>query len=57
MLEEHECAVTEWTTKCQALCAAGVRVKDLPKKPKRPTKPKLMEPEDKDDGEDKDDLG
>ncbi|KAF8522949.1 hypothetical protein BU17DRAFT_75097 [Hysterangium stoloniferum] len=52
MLEEYEHTITEWTTGCQTLRAAGVKVKDLPKKPKRPTKPKLTELGDNDEGQD-----
>lgn len=34
MLEEHEVAVLEWEANCRSLRERGVRLKDLPKKPK-----------------------
>jgi hypothetical protein len=39
-LEVHKLAVTAWEAKCGVLRGNGMKVKDLPKKPKRPLKPK-----------------
>jgi hypothetical protein len=39
-LEVHKLAVTAWEAKCVVLWGNGMKVKDLPKKPKRPVKPK-----------------
>jgi hypothetical protein len=36
----HKLAVTAWEAKCVVLRGNGMKVKDLPKKPKRPIKPK-----------------
>ncbi|KAJ7147439.1 hypothetical protein C8R43DRAFT_890005 [Mycena crocata] len=52
--ENHERAVATWKLECDRLTAAGVKKKDLPKKPIRPLKPKpakTAELPDNSDGE------
>ncbi|KAJ7937765.1 hypothetical protein B0H13DRAFT_1852061 [Mycena leptocephala] len=38
--EDHERAVERWQKRCEEMTEAGVKKKDLPKKPTRPLKPK-----------------
>jgi hypothetical protein len=42
MVNAHKVVVDAWTAECARLHVLKVKVKDLPKKPKRPTKPKAM---------------
>ncbi|KAF8170977.1 hypothetical protein K438DRAFT_1982258 [Mycena galopus ATCC 62051] len=51
LLVEHAAAVEAWAGRCVELKLAGIKSKDLPKKPKRPLKPK---PKDSDDEEEED---
>lgn len=56
MVEAHSVEVTLWTAECARLRVLKVKVKDLPKKPKRPTKPKaVVVPESEASSEDDDD--
>ena len=58
IVEEHGHAVEDWETKCRELKEKGVRVKDLPKKPKRAPKPKPIEMvADSEDEEDEESNG
>jgi hypothetical protein len=41
--EDHERAVERWQKRCEEMTKAGVKKKDLPKKPTRPLKPKAAE--------------
>lgn len=41
MLEDYDQAVEAWKVECARLRVEGVRVKDLPARPKKPRKPKL----------------
>lgn len=57
LLIAHDQAVIAWEAEKLALRASGVKVKDLPKKPKKPLKPKPVveadfESDGADDGED-----
>lgn len=47
--EQHTANVLEWESQCKSLREAGVRAKDLPRKPKRQPKPKPTIPEEVDD--------
>ena len=49
IVRKHEQAVQEWNVECDKLRAEGMRVRELPKKPKRPLKPKLPVEEQRDD--------
>jgi hypothetical protein len=41
LLATHDHAVAAWKVECEGQKAAGVHMKDLPKKPTRPRKPTL----------------
>lgn len=59
-MEAHKKAATVWEAECKLLRGQGMKVKDLPKKPKRPVKPKpavevepeLSSPDEDDDDDD-----
>jgi len=57
IVKQHDQAVQEWNVECDRLRAEGVRVRELPKKPKRPLKPKLPVEEHGDDAERSSDEG
>ena len=42
MVDAHKVEVDAWTAECVHLHVLKVKVKDLPKKPKRPVKPKTV---------------
>jgi len=42
MVDAHKVEVDAWTAECARLRVLKVKVKDLPKKPKRPAKPKAV---------------
>jgi hypothetical protein len=51
----HERALKEWVDECEILRAQNVRVRDLPRKPKRPPKPKPVVEAVGDEDEDEND--
>ncbi|TFK58589.1 hypothetical protein BDN72DRAFT_912125 [Pluteus cervinus] len=55
ILQDHRAAILAWEDQCRVLRAAGSRVKDLPKKPKRQLKPKLTSENDDEMASDLDD--
>jgi len=55
MVDAHKVEVDAWTAECACLRVLKVKVKDLPKKPKRPAKPKAVVVIESDPSSDDDD--